>query len=76
MRSVYPSIRAVSARTYALTKTKHRSFPRAALAAAFRSFERDDVIVAELPTKSVTASIGGTMKSNKFVPEPQLKRAK
>lgn len=57
--------------TYALTNTNAKSLPAAAFAPAFKSFDNDCSIVALLPTKLVIASIGGTVKSRLFDPEPQ-----
>jgi hypothetical protein len=47
-----------------------RSFPAAAFRAAERSLLKDSVIVAELPTKSLMAVLGGTMKSSELDPDP------
>jgi hypothetical protein len=65
---LYPKIE----ETHALANTNATSFPWAALTPASRSFDNDEVIVADAPTNEVIASIGGTINCNEFEPEPHL----
>jgi hypothetical protein len=57
---------------HALANTIATSFPLAAAGPALRSFDSDEVMVALEPTNAVMASMGGTMKSSEFDPDPHL----
>lgn len=50
----------------------HISFPLAAFAPASRSLDKDVVTMAEVPMYEFRASMGGTIKSREFDPEPHL----
>lgn len=58
-----------------MTNTRATSLPFAAAGPAVRSFDKEDVTFAEVPTWDVIASIGGIRNAREFVPEPHLHHA-
>jgi hypothetical protein len=56
-----------------IKRNNGQNAPLAAAGPAVKSFVSDVAIIADVPTNDLMASIGGTIKSSEFVPEPYLK---